>query len=347
MNSDPMTPMWLKDYSTLAKAYSDSFNRKKRLSEILSSERFISNDASVVVFGSLARNEWTSGSDLDWTLMIDGQADPEHRRIAHEIATRLEEEGFSKPGPTGVFGSLSFSHDIIHWIGGEDDTHHNMAQRILLLLESYPLAQPLAYNRIVRGVLDRYVEDETTVLAKAGHQFKIPRFLLNDMARFWRTMAVDYVAKRWERGGKGWALRNAKLRMSRKLIFSAGLCTCFSCGLSKTAGDSLVGDSSDMQNLTLHLLKYVSETPLSILVNIMQAHQVAPVGILRPYEDFLTIIDDQSKREHLEHLASGEANEDGLFNDIRTISHAFHDGLNQLFFGVPEIRELTEKYGMF
>ena len=41
--------------------------------------QFTSDDADVVVFGSLARREWTSGSDVDWTMLIDGQADPEHR----------------------------------------------------------------------------------------------------------------------------------------------------------------------------------------------------------------------------------------------------------------------------
>ena len=32
----------------------------------------LSDDLSLVVFGSLARGEWTSGSDVDWTLLIDG-----------------------------------------------------------------------------------------------------------------------------------------------------------------------------------------------------------------------------------------------------------------------------------
>jgi len=34
-----------------------------------------STDASIVVFGSLARSEWTSKSDVDWTLLVDGQAE--------------------------------------------------------------------------------------------------------------------------------------------------------------------------------------------------------------------------------------------------------------------------------
>jgi DNA polymerase sigma len=42
-------------------------------------------DADVVAFGSLARLEWTSGSDIDWTLLVDGIADAEHRASSRRI----------------------------------------------------------------------------------------------------------------------------------------------------------------------------------------------------------------------------------------------------------------------
>jgi hypothetical protein len=42
-------------------------------------------------------------------------------------------------------------------------------------------------------------------------------FSLNDIVRFWRTMAVDFASKQRDRAGEEWGLRNAKLRMSRKL----------------------------------------------------------------------------------------------------------------------------------
>ena len=47
-----------------------------------------SADTSVVVYGSLARQEWTCGSDIDWTLLIDGRADREHIRVAHRRQCR-------------------------------------------------------------------------------------------------------------------------------------------------------------------------------------------------------------------------------------------------------------------
>jgi predicted nucleotidyltransferase len=45
---------------------------------------FDSYDTSVVVFGSLGRNEFTEASDIDWTLLIDGSADPMHLEVTQK-----------------------------------------------------------------------------------------------------------------------------------------------------------------------------------------------------------------------------------------------------------------------
>jgi hypothetical protein len=96
----------------------------------------IPRDTSVVLFGSIAREEMTSGSDADWILLVDGQAFPEHEDQKRDIARLLKENNFSEPGSSGVFGSMVGSHSLVHEIGGEDDTNSNTTRRILLLLES-------------------------------------------------------------------------------------------------------------------------------------------------------------------------------------------------------------------
>jgi len=61
-------------------------------------------------------------------------------------------------------------------------------------------------------------------------------------------MAVDFASKQRDRGGEGWGLRNAKLRMSRKLIFASGLLTCFSCHLDPELQSKISTDNRDMNH---------------------------------------------------------------------------------------------------
>src|SRR5204863_2177940 len=140
--------------------------------------KYTSEDTSVVVFGSLARGEWTSRSDLDWTYLIDGQANSDHLRIAQEIQNVIANhpELFRPPGQTGTFGNMAFSHEIIHQIGGQNDTNKNMTQRVLLLLESLPIGRDIqAHERVLRGVINRYLEEDNHLLTSDSNRYRVPR----------------------------------------------------------------------------------------------------------------------------------------------------------------------------
>lgn len=155
---------------------------------------YASQDIDVVTFGSLARQEWTSGSDVDWTMLVDGQATPDHRRLAREIAAQIGATEFRGkklpyPGAEGIFGSMAFSHEIIHHIGGQADSNRNTTQRVLLLLEAFPVRQQGyaadlgPYERVTRNILFRYLHDDTNFAAVGIAGSRIPRFLLNDIVR--------------------------------------------------------------------------------------------------------------------------------------------------------------------
>ena len=121
-------------WASIAKAREDTQQRRRELERHFLGRN--SPDTSLVVFGSVAREEVTSGSDLDWVLLIDGQSVPEHKEQEREIERILAAEHFIEPGRSSVFGKMVGSHDLVHHIGGEDDLNSNTTRRVLLLLES-------------------------------------------------------------------------------------------------------------------------------------------------------------------------------------------------------------------
>ncbi len=318
---------------------------------LASKQKFSSGDTSLVVFGSLARDEWTSQSDLDWGLPIDSQAHPEHLKVAQTIAKLFRENELGKdPGPTGVFGNMIFSHELVHQVGGNDDTNSNTTRRLLLLLESTPIGVGDAYNRVVRVILERYFETATNLLTPDQSRYRVPRFLLNDIVRFWRTMAVDFASKQRERPSGGWALRNIKLRMSRKLIFVAGLLTCFSC-YSKRLPILHTEPEKSAGVVIEHLSGYVNKTPLQILADALLGYdnrRETVLALFNSYDAFLECLDNEGQRVHLDKLSFEASKDDKVFQHTREISHQFQQGLDNLFFqDSKELQQLIQKYGIF
>jgi UTP:GlnB (protein PII) uridylyltransferase len=72
--------------------------------------RFTTSDSTIVAFGSLARGEFTAGSDLDWILLLDGISRPEHLEVAQAVRSQIDDLDRKQPGREGVFGNLVASH---------------------------------------------------------------------------------------------------------------------------------------------------------------------------------------------------------------------------------------------
>jgi predicted nucleotidyltransferase len=336
------------EWKALQQARANTLQTNARLDKLL--DGLSSTDAAIVVFGSLARDEWTK-SDVDWTLLIDGQADPEHLHIAQEVAARLEKEGFAPPGKSGIFGSMTFSHDLVQKIGGREDTNENTTRRVLLFQESKTFGKPDAYTRTLKHIFSRYLKDDRG-LRYGSLPYKVPRILVNDIVRYWRTVTVDFVDKQRGHAGHGWGLRNAKLRMSRKLIFATGMLSCFSCEILSS---SEVREDLEKNHSTIameeHLRTFVQRTPLEILATFLLELKIKPETALKlfsSYDSFLAILDDADKRERLKKLSLEEIATDSVFSEIRSLSRVFQEGLTALFFHDSEkLRDLTIFYGVF
>jgi hypothetical protein len=313
--------------------------------------RLSTEDTSVVLYGSLARREFTADSDADWSLLVDGIADPQHLDSSLEIAKKIAEIPIKQPGREGTFGQLTFSHDLIHYIGGEDDTNANTTRRMLLLLESVPVGGADAYDRVLRNVLGRYLSEDYGWIHGRNPR-GVPRFLQNDIARYWRTMAVDFAYKQRQRGGEGWALRSTKLRLSRKLIFASGLLMCFSCALDTTVASLTAGSPSRIQTIIEHLWKLSRHPPIDLLAGTFLPYDSlngVAADMFGAYDEFLGLLSDAEARSRLAQLSYASAATDETYELVRRLGHRFQGGLTRLFFeddstGIPE---LTRIYGVF
>jgi len=304
-----------------------------------------------VLFGSGGRFEVTSGSDPDWTLLVDGQANAKHQETATRAGVAIDEIAGKPPGREGIFGALAFSHSLIQYIGGQDDTNANLTRRILLLLESKAIGREDAHRRVVNAVLDRYLATDRGWMS--GHTpYGVPRFLFNDIARYWRTVTVDYAYRQWTRNNQGWALRRAKLRMSRKLTYAAGLMYCF-----RLAGESREVPMSELDSgWKLRGIETLSgltmSTPLDILADaFMTAPPLHAVGrhAFDSYDRFLGVLDNRDTREHLDTLPVDGAGSDEQYQFLRDLGERFQDSLSTLFIrdGRSRYPRLIEEYGVF
>lgn len=310
-----------------------------------------SSDTSIMILGSLARDEFTEGSDIDWTLLVDGSADPEHLEVANKVRGMIADFSTKSVGREGTFGSLTFSHNLIHQIGGEADTNRNTTQRILLLLESCVLGRDEAYERVTKNVLRRYVLEDLGFLEKRGPHH-VPRFLLNDFARYWWTMAVDFAYKQRTRDRRGAAIRNIKLRMSRKLIYVSGLLTCFGCARRLDRFGPIASCAESNGGLEyVELLRTRLRTPLDVLSEtLLQFPHLdsAASKLLSSYDSFIGILSDKEYRRRLEDLNADEYESDALYREARDVTHKFREGLLTLFFDEASgLGELTRTYGVF
>jgi hypothetical protein len=287
---------------------------------------------SICVFGSWAREELTAKSDDDWAVLAPEPFATYDREIvrAMEIAQRHLGVDDRRPGEQGVFGEPFDVYTLEHNIGLDADSNTNLTRRMLLLLESCGLSGQTR-DAGWRRVLDRYLEYGV----KPYHP---PRFLLNDLTRYWRTICVDFEGKHRDTQGNDpkWVTRNAKLRTARKLLFAGGLIPVLLCSLF------------DADEIDPFLTTWLKAPPLDRIAAAFLWAESEPEGgrTLAAYDRWLAIQANSDKRAELAALRRDTRHDSPLFREIKEIGELFERGLLALLFESP-LAGPARRFGVF
>lgn len=162
-------------------------------------------------------------------------------------------------------------------------------------------------------------------------------------------MCVDFAYKEWEQAGQKWAIRNLKLRVSRKLLFVSGLLTVFSCYRNPTLVN--LGEPDDIvADMQEHLLQFVRSSPINIVVWTLRRLGMANecVELLNCYDAFLRNLNDATIRGQLANLESTQVYQDVVYQECHRISDEFQRILNRVFFQIESpLRDFIIEYGVF
>lgn len=287
----------------------------------------VDSEATVVLMGSWGRHEVTSESDDDFMVLFEGSERSDARPSIQSVADAL---GGRPPGAEEIFGVHVWLEDLREKIGRDEDSNANLTRRMLFVLESVPVCGNPVHQRARSALLEGY-------LAANVKDHRPPRFMLNDLIRYWRTIAVDFEGKMRQRKGEGWGLRNAKLRLSRKALFAGGLLPVLEC-YRYPADDMLQ-----------YLDERMSVPPLDRIADAFVDHGAVDPGVraLTAYNEFLAILDDRDKRRALTDLTVAEAPTSPLFTRIAELGNELEAGLLSLLFDDPELRRWVRDYLIF
>jgi hypothetical protein len=288
----------------------------------------VDRDACVALFGSWGRRELTEGSDDDWAVLVNGAARAKVRPQLAEIRETFG-TGAREPGKQGIFGGTAFCDHLVEHIGLDADDNKNLTMRMLLLLESVAVVNESAHRACQERVLDGYLDESVK-------DYRPPRFFLNDLIRYWRTICVDFVGKEREGAGEKWALRNLKLGTSRKVLFAGGLLPILFCHRYRAA---------DIGPFLADVLSMPSIDRIAWAFLDLGAAD-AGVRAIGAYDRFLGMLSDSATREELERLSRDEAPGSRAFQEGSRLGDELEQGLLALLFET-RLEPLVREYGIF
>ena len=272
-------------------------------------ELSLGDDKVVLTCGSYARREASEQSDVDF-FMIRNTTSGDSSLIG-SVGSAIKEVVPKEPSQNGAFGEKAVGrNEMLENIGGEDDSNSKITRRVLFLLEGEWLFNEIGLQDFRREILERYIREDMT-----DHQLAL--FLLNDVIRYYRTVAVDYEFKTAEMDSpKPWAIRNIKLVFSRKLLYASGLF-----GIAMTADRA--------RDEKIEILENLFKLPVIERMTCI-CGETGMRSVLDSYNYFLAKLEKDDVRDHLIKLRKSER-EDLLFREIKNEGYRFTRELLKLF----------------
>jgi hypothetical protein len=159
--------------------------------------------------------------------------------------------------------------------------------------------------------------------------YRPPRFLLNDLVRYWRTICVDFAGKERE-GPDKWGLRNAKLRTSRKVLFAGGLIPVLECF------------RFDREPMREFIEGQLDMPPTDRIAQAFLENGATDEGgrALGAYDEFTGRMNDREFRQELQGVSRENADDSAAFSDVRRVGKEFQAGLLALLY--EPSRELSK-----
>lgn len=228
---------------------------RNRLAGILATSGLA--DLSVFCAGSYARLEASEHSDID-LFFVYGTEEVvrKHKRTDElmmfasiiEIAKAMNFPAFSNDGE--YLKTFHCSDVLIHLGSRDDDGLNLFTLRMLMLLESHCLLGDETFANVQGEVVRAYYRDYP------DHQDTFqPRFLINDIGRFWKTLLLNYEHKR-NQPTEDEIVKNKQKVKNFKLKYSR-MTTCFA---TIAALATMKNPSED------DVLALVNQTPMDRLI---------------------------------------------------------------------------------
>jgi hypothetical protein len=253
-------------YTTLTTNWNESKNLIIQIRNCLQNSKIHSAVETVATAGSLGRMEaYPKLSDADLIIVVSDELNLDSQEGKNEAEKAYKSVWdainncsilIDSPKLTGVFGEATNKKQLLDYcsVGRANERLEVFGKRLLLLLETQPVYQDEKYtnliNEVVERYADKYVKQDPT---------KEWTFLLNDLIRYFRALAVNY---QWDFDNEAekWTLRNVKLRHSRIVMYSGLL--------------SLLGEASkERKDKVLWLQERLTLTPLERLALVYAANE--------------------------------------------------------------------------